>query len=80
MSRKVISESKSDMSDIRAQFPVEACLFAVSEASNMLRLSRSRLYELISAGELKTVLIGRRRLVPGAELQRYIRELTTRAA
>ena len=39
-------------------------LYRVDEAATALRLSRSVLYELIRSGRLRTVKVGRRRLVP----------------
>lgn len=39
-------------------------LYRVDEAAGALRLSRSVLYELIRSGRLRTVKVGRRRLVP----------------
>lgn len=43
---------------------VPAVLYRVDEAAAALRLSRSVLYELIRSGRLRTVKVGRRRLVP----------------
>jgi excisionase family DNA binding protein len=39
-------------------------LLAIKQAIYELGISRTALYELINAGKLKTVKIGRRRLVP----------------
>ena len=39
-------------------------LYRVDEAAIALRLSRSVLYQLIRSGRLRTVKVGRRRLVP----------------
>ena len=39
-------------------------LYRVEEAAEALRLSRSVLYELIRSERLRTVKVGRRRLVP----------------
>jgi excisionase family DNA binding protein len=39
-------------------------LLAIKQAIYELGISRTALYELIEAGRLKTVKIGRRRLVP----------------
>ena len=42
---------------------MEALLLSISDAAKSLSLGRSKVYELISAGRLETVTIGRRRLV-----------------
>ena len=45
-------------------------LHTLSEAQAALRLSKSSVAKLVKNGGLGTVLIGRRRLVPAAELER----------
>lgn len=50
-------------------------LLTVPEAMQVLRLSRWKLYELIRSGELTTVTIGRRRLVPRQALDDYVQRL-----
>lgn len=54
-------------------------LHAIPEAGEQLGVGRSTVYELIAAGALKTVKIGRRTLIPHAELERYVRGLATDA-
>ena len=54
---------------------VPAVLYGVEEAAVALRLSRSVLYELIRAGQLRTVKQGRRRLVPVSALADYVASL-----
>lgn len=43
----------------------------VSEAAEALRISRSVVYELIRSGQLRTVKVGRRRLVPVDAVTEY---------
>jgi excisionase family DNA binding protein len=51
--------------------------FRIDEAAKLLTISRSRVYELISSGELNSVLIGgRNRRIPASSLERYIAEQT----
>lgn len=50
-------------------------LLKVSDAGAMLGIGRSTVYELIAAGELETVHIGRCRRVPVAALEEYVRRL-----
>lgn len=47
-------------------------LCTVNEACALLRVSRWQVYQLINERELRTVKIGRRRLVPLAELRSFI--------
>ena len=46
----------------------------VKVASRMISLGCTKLYELIASGELKSVRVGKRRLIPVAELERLVRE------
>lgn len=55
-------------------------LYRVNEAAEALRLSRSVLYELIRSGRLRTVKIGRRRLVPVDALAECVARLEDDAA
>jgi excisionase family DNA binding protein len=54
---------------------VEPLLYEVDEAARALRLSRTRIYELIRSKRLRTVKLGRRRLVPVAALTEYVASL-----
>jgi hypothetical protein len=55
--------------------------FALSpeEAAESISLSRSQFYEVVLP-ELRTILVGRRRLVPVAELERWVDREARRAA
>lgn len=44
----------------------------IPDACRRLGVGRSSLYELIKAGEVKTIKIGSRTLIPEAELQKVI--------
>ena len=50
-------------------------LYRVDEAAEALRISRSVIYELIRSGQLRTVKVGRRRLVPVQALDEYVATL-----
>jgi len=54
---------------------VPALAYRVDEAAEAVRLSRSQIYELIRSGQLRTIKLGRRRLVPVQELSNYINGL-----
>lgn len=62
----------SDHEDARVVVPV---LYNVDEAAEALRLSRVVLYELIRSGQLRTVKVGRRRLVPVEALSELVAAL-----
>ncbi|MBX9625096.1 MAG: helix-turn-helix domain-containing protein [Gemmataceae bacterium] len=44
----------------------------VPEACRFLGLSRTQVYELMAASELRYLKVGARRLLPRAELQRFL--------
>jgi len=46
-------------------------------ACHALSVSRSTLYELLSAGRIRSVHLGTRRLIPVSELDRFAKELTS---
>jgi excisionase family DNA binding protein len=55
-------------------------LYPYEEAWEALGIKRSMFYELVAAGEIRPVKIGRRSLVPLQELERYIASLPSRSA
>ena len=46
--------------------------FTIPEAADYLRISRALLYKLIRQGRIQTVKIGKRTIVRGAELERFL--------
>lgn len=55
-------------------------LYSIGEVGRLLSLSRSTAYELVWNGSLATVHIGKRRLVPADELERYVAALAGQAS
>lgn len=51
---------------------MEPLLMPVDQASKALGVGRTTMYELIGQGDIPTVKIGRRRLVPAAALREYV--------
>jgi excisionase family DNA binding protein len=58
------------MSDAPTAVPKLA--LSIEQACQALTISRPTLYELIGADRLRTVRAGRRRLVPVAEIERFL--------
>lgn len=54
---------------------VEKLAYSVREAAHALAISRSRLYELIGAGEIKILKDGGRTLIRKTELEAYLHRL-----
>ena len=44
----------------------------IDQASHRAGIGRTKLYEEIAAGEIKTIKVGRRTLVPESELQAWL--------
>jgi excisionase family DNA binding protein len=59
---------------------VTPVVYRVEEAAEALRVSRSVIYELIRSGQLRTVKVGRRRLVPVTALDECVAMLGGDAA
>jgi excisionase family DNA binding protein len=58
----------------------DKALYRVPEAARRLSLSRSRVYELINSGRLRSVREGRTRLVPASAIAEYVALLEREAA
>lgn len=59
-----------------AESAIAPILYRVDEAAEALRISRSVIYELIRSSQLRTVKVGRRRLVPVEALEEYVTSLS----
>ena len=57
---------------------VPALLLTIREAAKALRLGRSTIYELIAAGEIEAVHIGRSARVPADEIERFVNRLRSK--
>ena len=51
-------------------------LFSVVDAAQILSLSRSKVYELLATGAIRSVRIGRSRRIPRSALDDYVADLT----
>ena len=54
---------------------VRARLLGVNECTQYLNVGRSKIYELLDSGELESVRIGDRRLVPVEALEAFVARL-----
>ena len=53
--------------------PVESICVRINEAARMIGIGRTKLYELISTGELETVKIGKATRVTTASLRELVK-------
>ena len=58
--------------------PTDRMLVSIPQAASALGLGRTRLYELLDAGEIETVKIGKRRLIVWASLVGYVENLRSK--
>lgn len=58
----------------------EALLHPVDDTCNILGIGKSQTWELIARGELESVKIGRRRLIPHDAIVDYVQRLRAEAA
>lgn len=55
-------------------------LYRVDDAAQLLSVSRSVVYELLRSGRLRSVHVGRTRLIPLSALSEYVAQLEHEAA
>ena len=65
---------------METHFPIQDCQFSIVEAARHLKISKSKLYELMRGKKIKTAKLGGRTIIPGAELKRFMADLASRAA
>jgi excisionase family DNA binding protein len=54
---------------------IERLAYTPLEACEVLRVGRTKLYELIGAQKLKAVALGGKTLIPRADIERFLSEL-----
>ena len=54
---------------------IERLAYTPAEACEVLRIGRTKLYELIGAANLKAVALGGKTLIPRSEIERFLSEL-----
>jgi excisionase family DNA binding protein len=59
---------------------IEPKLYSMAGASASLGISRKYLYDLVREGNIRTLQLGRRRLIAADELDRFVEVLKDRAA
>ena len=69
--RRTPAELEHQIVDVTVQAD-ERLLLSVDEAARRLSIGRSLLYELLAAGEIRSIHVGRLRRVPIAALTDYI--------
>lgn len=50
-------------------------LYRIDEAAELLSVSKSRVYELVRSGQLRTVKVGKSHRVPARSLDEYVARL-----
>jgi excisionase family DNA binding protein len=58
------------------QPPNQSLLVTVEEAARLLGVGRTTMFELIGRGEVKSVRLGRRRLIARKSLESFVEELS----
>jgi excisionase family DNA binding protein len=53
-------------------------LYDIAGAGQVLSLGRSKIYELLKSGQLESIVIGRRRLIPADALATFVEEQRSR--
>ncbi|MCH7937839.1 MAG: helix-turn-helix domain-containing protein [Proteobacteria bacterium] len=58
----------------------ERLLVGISEACRLLSLGRTSVYQLMDAGDLQNIKVGKRRLIKMDSINEFIERLSTEAA
>ena len=75
-----MGRTMSEAQNESRQFDISDCQFTTAEAAAHLRVSRSHLYELIADKKIRPVKIGKRTIIQGAEIRRFMKSLERAAA
>jgi excisionase family DNA binding protein len=67
------------MPDVLPAAPV-ARLNSVEDVMDRLKLGRSKIYEVLASGQLRSIKVGRRRLIPELAIVDFINDLEAGAA
>jgi excisionase family DNA binding protein len=59
----------------RQEQPMERIAYSIGEVVDLTGIGRTRLYEVIAAGELRTKKLGRRTLILAADLSAWLNSL-----
>ena len=70
-----VAESRDSDVNVRPMLSKDLQLFTVVEVSQFLGIGRSKVYELLYKGELKSVKIGGSRRIRYSDLGEYVRYL-----
>jgi excisionase family DNA binding protein len=69
--RDLVDEAVAEAVDRLNQPPPESVLVDVAEVARRLSIGTTKLKELLAAGELRSTVIGRRRLIRAADLDEF---------
>lgn len=74
------AEAESVREAVNAALPPRPkLLVSIPEAVHITGIGRSKLYELLAAGEIVSVRVGKRRLIPTASLEEFVARLVASA-
>lgn len=61
-----------------APAPLVPLAHAIPDACRRIGIGRTKLYQLLEAGEIRAIKIGKKTLIPDSELQRLVSDLIAR--
>jgi excisionase family DNA binding protein len=63
---------------MKSDIPIEREALSIEQACAVASLGKTKLYEIVAAGTLKTRRLGRRRLILVTDLRSFLRSLPTK--
>lgn len=75
-----LAPTMTTQSELRSpSSPVERLLLSVEQAAEVLSIKRTKMYELVGAGKVESVMIGKLRRIPTSALADYVTRLRAAA-
>ena len=71
---ELVDALRAEIASSAAHEPEPDRLLPIPDAADALGIGRSMLYEEIARGRIRTVKVGRRRLVPSGAVREYIEQ------
>ncbi len=66
------TSARESATAVRQSFEPEPLAYSIAETCRVVGVGKTTVYELIAAGQLESVMIGRRRLIKAASLKQLL--------
>ena len=67
---------QNDTMDFSRNFGLSPLLLTINQVAQLLGIGRTSTYELVMSGQIQSVKLGRRRLVPRSSVEGYVKGIS----